>query len=59
MTYQLKEMFRVTAFSQFGKAMAYFDTPSFPEDTEIIHLLLDYPNCHAEVKKIYTIQETE
>lgn len=59
MTYTLKDFFRVTAFNVFGKAEAYFDTPSFPEDHELINFLLDNPNCRLKIERIYDLAEHE
>jgi hypothetical protein len=56
MDYMLREKFRVTAFFQFGKAVASFESLSFPNDHDIINFLLDNPGCEAKVEKIYTTE---
>ena len=57
MKYVLADYFKVTAFSQFGKAEASFETVSFPEDYEIINFLLDHPGCEAKIERIYRVKE--
>ena len=57
MAYELVETFRVTAFSHFGKAMAKFESPIFPDDADIVALIVSNHAEYAEVKKIYTVKE--
>lgn len=57
MEYMLIDFFRVTAFNRFGKAEAFFDTPSFPEEHEMINFLLDHPECEAKIERVYKTKE--
>lgn len=57
--YILVDMFRVTAFSKFGKAEASFEKPSFPEDHDVINFLLDHPGCEAKIERVYTVKEVK
>ncbi len=57
MIYELKESYRITAYSHFDKPMATKDFRVFPNDHEVLNLILDNNAEYAQINKIYTASE--
>lgn len=57
MVYELKERFRITAYSHFDKPMVSKDFKAFPNDHDVINFILDNNAEYAQIDKVYTASE--
>jgi len=57
MIYELRECFRITAYSHFDKPMAKKQCQDYPNDHDVLNLILDNNAEYATIDKVYTARE--